>query len=209
MKDEDSGYSNIMWGTEGQSRDLVDITSSFTSGEIAGDLYVRDELIGKYMDTLNEIASSMIKATNEIHALGQGIDRLTQISSSQGVANPTYTFSEAAGAFPAEVREGTLRIAVYDDSGNHVDDLDIQIDPRKDNLNSVIAKISGADGNPNGGMIQASISNGNTIKITSGSGYDFTFAEDTSNFLVASGTYGFFAGNDAVKHIRIQPDNVQ
>ncbi|MGD9808185.1 MAG: flagellar hook-associated protein FlgK [Deferribacterales bacterium] len=197
VTDEDTGKLNIMWGTEGQTRDLVDITSSFTSGEIAGELYVRDELINGYMDTLNEMASSLITATNEIHALGQGIERLTQITSSQGVPNPTYTFAEEAGAFPTEIREGTLRIAVYDDQGNHVDDLDIEIDPKKDNLNSVIAKISAADGNPNGGMIQASISSGNTIKITAGSGYDFTFAEDTSNFLVASGTYGFFSGSDA------------
>lgn len=196
-KDDETGNINIMWGTKGQTRDLVDITSSFTSGEIAGELYVRDELINGYMDTLNEMASSLITATNEIHALGQGIERLTQITSSQGVPNPTYTFAEEAGAFPTEIREGTLRIAVYDDQGNHVDDLDIEIDPKKDNLNSVIAKISAADGNPNGGMIQASISSGNTIKITAGSGYDFTFAEDTSNFLVASGTYGFFSGSDA------------
>jgi flagellar hook-associated protein 1 FlgK len=197
VTDENTGNLNIMWGTKGQTRDLVDITSSFTSGEIAGELYVRDELINGYMDTLNEMASSLITATNEIHALGQGIERLTQITSSQGVPNPTYTFAEEAGAFPTEIREGTLRIAVYDDKGIHVDDLDIEIDPKKDNLNSVIAKISAADGNPNGGMIQASISSGNTIKITAGSGYDFTFAEDTSNFLVASGTYGFFSGSDA------------
>ncbi|ADD69232.1 flagellar hook-associated protein FlgK [Denitrovibrio acetiphilus DSM 12809] len=195
--DEDSDDVSIFWGTEGQSNKLVDITNAFTSGEIAGELYVRDELIQGYQDQLDELANVMITETNKIHSLGQGTNRLTQISSSNGVTNPTYTFSEPAGAFPIEIQAGTLRISIYDTEGNKVEDLDIVIDPAKDNLNSVIAKISAADGNPNGGMIQASMSSGNTIKFTSGSGYDFTFAEDTSNFLVASGTYGFFAGSDA------------
>jgi len=195
--DDDSDDISIMWGTEGQTRNLVEITDSISSGMIAGELNVRDELIDGYMADLDEMASKLIIETNRIHALGQGSDRLTQITSANGVENPTYTFSEGPGAFPTEIVAGTLRIAVYDDKGNYVKDLDIEIDPKKDNLNSLITKISSSDGNPNGGLIQASISSGNTIKITAGSGYDFTFAEDTSNFLVASGTYGFFGGSGA------------
>lgn len=193
----DSDDVSILWGTEKQTEDLIDITSSFTSGAMAGELYVRDELMGDYMDSLNSLATTLITETNKIHSLGQGTERLTQISSSNGVINPTYTFSEVAGALPQEVYQGTLRITVYDDAGDKVADLDIEIDPEKDNLNSVITKISAADGNPNGGMIQASIASDNTLKITAGSGYDFTFSEDTSNFLVASGMYGFFSGSDA------------
>ena len=196
-EDTESDAISIMWGTQGQTRDLVDITESITSGSMRGHLYVRDELLDDYQDQINELATTIITETNKIHSVGQGTDRLTQITSSNGVANPAYTFAEEVGAFPIEVVSGTLRIAVYDEDGTHVEDLDIEIDPEKDNLNSVIAKISMADNNPNGGMIQASISSGNTIKITAGSGYDFTFAEDTSNFLVASGTYGFFGGSNA------------
>jgi len=188
---------NIFWGTKGQTNNLVDITASFSSGQVAGELYVRDELFSDYLDNLNTLANTLIVETNKLHALGQGSERLTQISSSNGVTNPTYKFSEEAGALPMEITKGTLRIAVYNDAGEHVDNLDIEIDPEIDNMNSLINKISAADNNPNGGIIQASISVNNSLKITAGSGYDFTFAEDTSNFLVASGTYGFFGGSDA------------
>jgi len=193
---EDTDVS-IFWGTENQSRDKVDITSSFKKGEIAGELHVRDNLVSDYMDTLNTLASAIIEETNRIHSLGQGTDRLTQITSSNGVINTSYTFNEPVGQLPLEVKEGTLRITVYDDNGDIVDNLDISVDPEKDGINSMINKISAADGNANGGLIQANVSPNNTIKITSGSGYDFTFTEDTSNFLVASGIYGFFSGSDA------------
>lgn len=133
---------SISWGTRDQSRDNVDITGAFTSGEIAGELFVRDELLTGYQDTLNTLASSLIEETNRIHSLGQGTDRLTQITASNGVANPTYTFNEAAGALPLEVKNGTLRITVYDEKGEIVDNLDIEIDPDKDGINSMITKIS-------------------------------------------------------------------
>ncbi len=185
-RSQDDPNVEIYWGgTQEQDRDKVNITEGFKSGSIAGEMYNRDELIVDYMDTLNSLATTLIQETNRIHSVGgQGTERLTQVSSSNGVTNPTYTFNEPAGALPLPVHAGTLRIAVYNEAGIKVDNLDIQIDPDIDNMNSIINKISSADGNPNGGMIQASVAINNSIKITSGSGYDFTFAEDTSNFLV-------------------------
>lgn len=188
---------SIYWGSKTTGPTGVDITSSFTSGKIGGELEVRDNLAQTYMDQLDDLAATLITATNELHALGQGSDRLTQITSSTGVKNASYPLSEAAGALPTAVKAGVLRISVYDSEGNVVQNLDIEIDPDKDSLNSIISKISYADGNPNGGLIQASLSQSNTLKITSESGYTFSFAEDTSGILVASGTYGFFSGQDA------------
>jgi len=196
INDSSDNYS-VMWGTEKQTNDLVNITSVISGGQLAGEIYIRDGLLNGYKDDLNTLASTIITETNALHAVGQGTERLTQISSSNGVINTSYKFSEPAGAFPVDVVKGTLRITVYDDSGDKYADYDIEIDPETDSMNAVINKISSADGNANGGQIQASIANGNTIKITAGSGYDFTFSEDTSNFLVASGTYGFFGGSDA------------
>jgi flagellar hook-associated protein 1 FlgK len=175
----------------------VDITSAFSAGKIGGELEIRDNLIQTYKDELDDLAATLIKSTNELHALGQGSDRLTQITSSSGVANASYPLNEVAGALPMTVNAGVLRITVYDSEGNAVQNLDVEIDPATDSLNSIISKISYADGNPNGGLIQASLSQSNTLKITSESGYTFSFAEDTSGILVASGTYGFFSGQDA------------
>ncbi|MCD8567982.1 MAG: hypothetical protein LRY50_06435 [Geovibrio sp.] len=93
--------------------------------------------------------------------------------------------------------KGTLRVTVYDSSGEVAGTYDIDIDPDKDNLNSVIQKISAADGDMTGGKLQASIAMDNSIKISTEAGYTFAFTEDTSNFLVAAGLNSYFSGTGA------------
>ncbi|MGE4318866.1 MAG: flagellar hook-associated protein FlgK [Deferribacterales bacterium] len=194
---EDNTYS-IYWNTSDTRTEGVDITSSFKSGVIGAYIDLRDDVLQGYMDSLNELASVLITSTNELHSVGQGTEQLTQVTSSNGVPNATYALNSAAGTFgTSTITNGVMRISVYDSEGNLVDNLDIEVDPDTDSLKSIIDKISDADGNPNGGLIQASLSEDNTIKITSESGYTFTFSEDTSGFLVASGTYGFFTGKNA------------
>ncbi|TCK62107.1 flagellar hook-associated protein FlgK [Seleniivibrio woodruffii] len=193
----DNDFS-IFWGTPSSVDKLgVDVTESFSSGKIGGELTIRDSVVQSYMDSLNDLAATLIVKTNELHSVGQGSDKLTQITSSSGVKNASYPLSDPAGALPSAVTAGVMRITIYDSDGKVVDNLDIEIDPKVDTMNSIISKISYADGNPNGGIIQASLSQNNTIKIYSESGYSFSFAEDTSGFLTASGTYGFFSGENA------------
>jgi len=193
----DTDFS-IFWGTPSSVDKLgVDVTESFSSGKIGGELMIRDSVVQSYMDSLNSLAATLITKTNELHAVGQGSDKLTQITSSSGVKNASYPLSDPAGALPSAVTAGVMRITVYDSEGNVVNNLDIEIDPKVDTMNSIISKISYADGNPNGGILQASLSQNNTLKIYSESGYSFSFAEDTSGFLTASGTYGFFSGENA------------
>lgn len=193
---EDNTYQ-IYWAASSKSTEKEDITSSFTTGSIGAMLDIRDEILTGYKETLDELASSLITETNQVHSLGQGTDRLTQITSANGVANSRYALNEPAGSFDTPVTEGVMRITVYDEDGNIINNYDIEIDPSTDSLNSIINKISASDGNVNGGDIQATLSQDNTIKITAGSGLYFAFTEDTSGFLVASGTYGFFTGSDA------------
>ena len=47
---------------------------AITSGEIGGYLKVRDELIPKYLKTLNEMASDIITEVNYYHEMGYGLD---------------------------------------------------------------------------------------------------------------------------------------
>jgi len=195
---ENMGHYDITWGMAGDDEGSVDMTEQIRGGKIGAELYVRDEMLDEYISELDSLSAALIENTNRIHSTGVGLDRLTQITSSNGVTNPSYKFSETPGAFPYEVNDGTLRIAIYDEAtGDFVENYDIDIDGDVDNLNSVIAKISAADGDAGGGNIQASISKNGTIKIYSDAGYTFSFAEDTSNFLVASGLNGFFAGDSA------------
>lgn len=193
-----NGHYKITWGTALDTKGQVDITSYVTGGVVGAELHARDIVLTGYMEELDQLAVKLINETNKVHSLGQGVDRFTQLTSNNGVPNPSFVFAQEAGSFPtADVQKGTLRVAVYDGSGNIVGTYDIDIDPEKDNLNSVIYKISAADGDLTGGLLQASMSSNNTIKIATEPGYTFTFQEDTSNFLVAAGLNAFFSGTGA------------
>jgi flagellar hook-associated protein 1 FlgK len=195
---ENEGHYKITWGTATNTKGQVDLTSQITGGAIGAELVVRDELLKDYQSQLDELALTLINETNRIHSLGQGVNKFTQITSNNGVPNSSFVFSQAAGSFPtADVTKGTMRITVYDSEGNAAGTYDIDIDPDKDNLNSVIQKISAADGDLAGGKLQASLSLDNTVKIYSEAGYTFTFTEDTSNFLVAAGLNSYFTGTGA------------
>ncbi|QAR32246.1 flagellar hook-associated protein FlgK [Geovibrio thiophilus] len=195
---ENDGHYKITWGTSIDSKGQTELTQYITGGAMGAELITRDEILTDYMGQLDELAVTLINETNRIHSLGQGVNRFTQITSTNGVANPSFVFSQEAGSFPAaEITKGTVRVTVYDSDGAVAGTYDIDIDPDKDNLNSVIQKISGADGDMTGGKLQASIALDNSIKISTEAGYTFAFTEDTSNFLVAAGLNSYFSGTGA------------
>ncbi|MGE4496952.1 MAG: flagellar hook-associated protein FlgK [Deferribacterales bacterium] len=193
-----NGHYRITWGTAIDSKGQTDLTSFITGGAIGAELAARDEVVTNYMSQLDELAVTLINETNRVHSLGQGVNRFTQMTSNNGVPNPSFVFSQEPGAFPTEqITKGTMRITVYDSDGEPAGTYDIDIDPDRDNLNSVIQKISAADGDLTGGKLQASISLDNTVKISTEAGYTFAFTEDTSNFLVAAGLNSYFSGTGA------------
>ncbi|WP_265822928.1 flagellar hook-associated protein FlgK [Geovibrio ferrireducens] len=196
--ESNDGHYKITWGTSVDTKGQTDLTSFITGGAMGAELKARDEIIPGYMKQIDELAVTLINETNRIHSLGQGVNRFTQITSTNGVPNPSFVFSQEAGSFPtAQVTKGTVRITVYDSAGDVAGTYDIDIDPDKDNLNSVIQKISAADGDMTGGKLQASIAMDNSIKISTEAGYTFAFTEDTSNLLVAAGLNSYFSGTGA------------
>ncbi|MCB4203378.1 flagellar hook-associated protein FlgK [Deferribacterales bacterium Es71-Z0220] len=198
VKNEDNdNHYDIYWGTKGSNNPLVDITSKIYSGKLAGELKTRDETLTSYKGKLDELAQTLIKETNRIHSTGLGVERFNSITSTNGVQSPTFIFTRDAGKFPYDINEGTFRIAVYNSEGEVSGNFDIDINPEEDNLYSVIEKINQAGATVASGKISAQLSSGNTIKITAEEGYTFSFVEDTTNFLVASGLYGYFKGSGA------------
>jgi len=199
-----NSHYDIYWGANGVDKAQVNITDKITGGSLFGEIKTRDSYLGKYLSQLDDFASQLITTTNQFHSLGQGLKRFDQISSNNGVSNPSYKFTEDAGKFKYPINSGTFRIALYNSDNIIENYYDIDINPEKDSLNSIIQKISSADGDPNGEKIQAYLTENNSIKIVAASGYTFTFKEDTSNFLVAAGLNSFFKGTSA-KDIDLSP----
>jgi len=55
----------------------TDVEIRFRNGEIMGMIETRDELIGSYMDALDELAGGIVENINAIHRLGYGLDEVT------------------------------------------------------------------------------------------------------------------------------------
>lgn len=194
---KNDNHLDIFWQADSVNTASIDVTPLITGGKVAASLKTRDELLDGYLKSLDDLAKSIITSTNRVHASGQGLERFSSVSGSAGSANPRYPLSSELGQLSYPVKSGSFKIMLYDKDGNAAETFTINVDPSKDNLNSIIDKISGADGSLVGGMLNASVNTDGEISITSGTGYTLAFADDTSDFLMASGINGFFKGTSA------------
>ena len=195
-----TGRLQILWKSGNNNAKPVDITDNMSYGSLGANMKVRNELLDGYMKQLDELAATLITETNRIHSAGQGLERYTQITGTNGVVNPKFVLNSDLGKLPYKVDEGSFRINVYWSSYNdrgeatdHEFNIDLSVDPARDNMYSIIDKINMAAG----GKIRASLSYENGLTLTAGNGYTIAFGEDTSGFLVASGMNGFFTGTSA------------
>ncbi len=197
-KNQDNNeHFDLYWGPKDSIEGEINITNQISGGSLKAEIDVRDKILKGYQDELDNLAEGLITETNKLHAVGQGLDRFTSLTSFFGPVNPSYNLNSDAGKLPMQVNEGVFRISVYNSEGLKVHDYDISVDPNKDTVNSIINKINVSDDDVSGGKIRASVSYDNKMKITVEEGYTFTFSEDTSGFLVAEGFNGFFSGTNA------------
>ena len=196
----ETGNLHIYWKSGNRNANPVEITPNMSYGSIGANMKMRNDLLNGYMGQLDELATPLITETTRIHSSGQGLERYSQITGSNSVMNPKFVLSSELGEFPYEVNQGTFRISFYStvtDAGGKTSvsefNVDINIDPEKDNLYSVIDKINLAAGE----MAEATLSYEGGISLVAKTGYTMSFGEDTSGFLVAAGLNGFFTGFSA------------
>lgn len=163
-------------------------------GSIASTIAARDEVFNPYIDSLDEVASALIRSVNEVHSQGQGRSGYEQLLSS--VSSTTGVPLEAAGlAF--EPRNGTFDVNVVDPDGQTISNHRISVrmlgQVTDSTVNSIVADLDAIEG------IAASVTRQGRILIESESpAVRFTFGEDTSGFLAAAGINTFFAGSNAL-----------
>lgn len=214
VENAETGKLEILWKSGNNNAKPVNITDNMSYGTLGANITMRNELLDGYMKQLDDLASTIITETNRIHSAGQGLERYSQITGTNGVENPKFTLGSDLGKLPYKIEEGTFRISVHwsstNEKGEETDNefnIDIDVDPARDNMYSIIDKINMASG----GKVTASLSYENGLSLTAGSGYTMAFGEDTSGFLVAAGINGFFTGTSAsdIDVSRVIADNPQ
>jgi flagellar hook-associated protein 1 FlgK len=165
-----------------------------SSGELTGLYDARDNIVGDFLDGLDQIAGVLAFEFNKIHAQGQGLVGFKDLTSVNSIANADATLDEAGLAFTPQ--SGYFDVLVYNRAQNittthrvfiQLDGLDTDT-----TLNSLASELDAIDG------ISASVTSNGKLRITSDSkDTEFAFDDDNSGALAALGLNTFFTGSTA------------
>ncbi len=165
-------------------------------GQIAGLVTARDTYIQGQVDALNGMATALIREINQVHARGQGYEQFTLVRGTYTLDDPTLALNDPAHGLALTPKNGSFLIHVHDSETAQQRSYQINVDldgiGTDDSLQSIVDQINAVASN-----ITAEVTADGRLSITADDGYEFTFAEDTSNVLAALGVNTLFTGTDA------------
>ncbi len=175
---------------------LADTNSllKFSSGEVAGLIDSRDNLLGDFADKLNNLAGTLAFEFNRIFSSGQGLTGYQSITSQSAVDDVKSSldatglhFTPNNGQFDVQVFN--RRTGLTQTSTIHVDLNGLDGDTSLTSLTAALNTISG---------ISATITSDRRLSIQSTSAdQEIAFGNDTSGALASLGISTFFTGSDA------------
>jgi flagellar hook-associated protein 1 len=170
-----------------------DITDALYGGKLTALITVRDELIVKYQENLDQIAFDLIAAVNGLHTQGAGLRLFASADGAYGVSDPGVPLDSSGLPFGDLITAGSFEIHVERD-GVHLASGVIAVNPGM-TLNDLAAAINA---NPEvGGYLTASVVD-HKLRLDAVAATDaFGFARDDSRILTALGLNTFFAGDKA------------
>ncbi len=165
-----------------------------SSGELAGLVASRDQILGGFLEQLDSFVGAMVYEFNKVHASGQGLTGYNQITGAYAVQDVHAALDEAGLAFNPE--HGSFVVEIYNpESGlRQRHDVYVKLNGMEDDatLSSLAADLNAIDG------LAADITVDGRLRLRSeSSDLVFSFAEDTGGVLAALGINTFFAGTGA------------
>ena len=165
-----------------------------TAGEVAGLIKSRDEVLGGFLDSLDNFATTLAFEFNRIFSSGQGSSGYSQLTSLETVDSTTVSL-DAAG-LPYTPVNGSFQLQLYNPATGLSETTDIRVDLNGFNTDTTLADLAAAIDAING--VTATIDGDNHLTIAADSpDQQVAFANDTSGLLAALGLNTFFTGADA------------
>ncbi len=175
---------------------LADTDSALqvSGGRLQGLYAARDAGVGKVQNDLDQFARDLIEQFNRIHSQGQGIEGFSEVTSSFA-SDDTSAPLDLAG-FPLKINNGDFKIQVLDLETGSTRTSTIRVKlsggTSDTSLTDIAAEISAVSG------LTATLTPEGKLRISAAShALRFSFQEDTSGFLAATGINTFFVGNSA------------
>jgi flagellar hook-associated protein 1 len=187
-----TAYNDKLKGTEVR---IVETDSPLQTkeGVLVGTMKARDGVFGAFVDTIDSMATGLIRSVNELHSQGQGRRGFSELVGSSKT-EPVVPLTRAD--LPWIPKNGTFDVNVVDDMGELVSTHRINVQMLDQTSDSTVASIvADIDAIPG---LQAGVTSDGRVSIASESPVArFTFGEDTSGFLAAAGINSFFTGSSA------------
>ncbi len=165
-----------------------------TSGQYAGLVNARDQILGGFLDQLNSFSNVLSTEFNKVYASGQGLTGYTTVTSQNGVNNANAALENAG--LPSTPVNGSFQIVTQNSTTGASQTTNINVDldglGQDTTLNQVATQINNISG------LTASVNASGKLTIASQSpNLQFSFANDNSGLLTALGINTFFTGNTA------------
>jgi flagellar hook-associated protein 1 len=178
--------------------DIAGINSRLdpSGGQLHGLLASRDDVLGGFLDQLNNFAGTLANEFNKVYSSGQGLTGYADLTS-QAAVNDAGAPLDAAG-LTLTPANGSFQVLVHDKGADvtHTTDVQVKLDgsgvDKKTTLDDLAAQLNRIDG------LSARVTDNGHLTIQSTSASDeFAFAGDTSGVLAAMGINTFFTGSNA------------
>ena len=164
-------------------------------GEVAGLIGSRDDILGGFIDDLDDFARTLAFEFNRLFTSGQGRSGYDDIVSESAVDDVTAAL-DATGLSYTPVN-GSFQVLVYNEQTGLTETTDVVVNldgigNDDTTLTDLAAALDAVDG------LAATITPTRNLRLTSEStDAEFAFANDTSGVLAALGVATFFSGTDA------------
>jgi len=165
-----------------------------SSGELPALYAARDDIVGEFLDGLDQLAGLFAFEFNKLHTQGQGLVGFDDLVSVNSIADANVALDAAGLAFTSV--SGHFQVLVYNPAQDitKTHDVFIQLDGLDSDttLNDLTEALDAIDG------ISATITPAGKLEITADSSdTEFSFDDDTSGVLAALGLNTFFTGSTA------------
>jgi flagellar hook-associated protein 1 FlgK len=172
----------------------TDLRLDPSGGELHGLLVARDDVLGGFLDQLDNFAGTLAYEFNKIYSSGQGLSGYTELTSQAYVTDPDRPLDDAGLKFTPT--NGSFQVLVYDKDAKvtHTTDVLVSlngVDPDAETtLNDLVEQLNQIDGI----SAEVTVDGRRTLRTTSAVD-EFSFANDTSGVLAALGVNTFFTGS--------------
>ncbi len=165
-----------------------------TGGRLAGLKIARDEIVGQFLDELDQFAAALIYEFNRVFSGGQGLQGYGEVESLFAVEDATVRLDQAG--LPFAVQSGSFQVMVYDQQTGLTETTDISIDLLDPQQGTTLEQLAAALDAVEG--VGAEVTDTRTLRIWAQSPtQQVAFAGDTSGVLAALGINVFFGGTGA------------